>query len=119
MKKFNKNNLMYICFLCLIILILLFLKPDNNFIIISSIVIVLLLIISVTVWIVKYKKINTPVFYFLFICYISWFGQFVLVLFNSKNNGNLFIFSIQDIEGIKTAVLYSIIGYGHGAKISF
>ncbi|MBO4293507.1 MAG: O-antigen polysaccharide polymerase Wzy [Clostridia bacterium] len=112
MKKFNKNNLMYICFLCLIILILLFLKPDNNFIIISSIVIVLLLIISVTVWIVKYKKINTPVFYFLFICYISWFGQFVLVLFNSKNNGNLFIFSIQDIEGIKTAVLYSIIGYG-------
>ncbi len=119
MKKINRHDLIYLCLILIISLISLYISDNKNVIPIYGILSILLIFVTIIIWILKYKKINTPMFYFLLISYISWFGNIVLKAFEIDVAGKNAIDNFNDEMLVNKSILFSIIGYSAMAVGAF
>lgn len=119
MKKINRYNLIYVCIIILISLVAIWISANKNMIQIYGILSILLIFVTIIMWILKYKKINTPMFYFLLISYISWFGDIVLKAFGIDVAGKNAIDNFNNEMLINKSILFSIIGYSAMAVGAF
>lgn len=113
MRNWNKYSYisLFIIIINLIVSIYLYgFDIDNDLIRVYGCISIFILICLISIWYIKFKRINTPMFFFLIISFICWFGEIIIRTIVPEYNNQLFIDTFESIN-LKKTILFTIWGY--------